>query len=342
LNNGTVVSTLPVGSNQTYITGLQGNTTYKVYLIATDTSGVSKSSSPLTVTTLIPALSVGLVPTLASPTALNNYTSYTVQITNYNSSYTWTASASVGNASINNTGLVTVTNWPEATSSTLTVATSRVGYQNGSASIVANCDLSPLIQSQNITATLSGSNLTINVPNPRGWSWSVIWDGTVQRTNITSFPITITGFTTNKNIQLAAIDSSSNYGYSRVFLPTVTAPAQPAGPVISTNNVYIGVSSLAIGAQQTVEFSISSSIDVTLTQLWVYDSKGESVGIAQGSRVSGTNTSGRWKFDFSIPASGVGGAVSKGSWQLKANANDSAGNGSSTGTWVNIGSFNVE
>jgi secreted trypsin-like serine protease len=342
LNNGTVVSTLPVGSNQTYITGLLGNTTYKVYLIATDTSGASKSSSPLTVTTLIPALSAGLVPTLASPRALNNYTSYTVQITNYNSSYTWTATASVGNASINNTGLVTVTNWPEATSSTLTVATSRVGYQNGSASIVANCDLSPFIQAQNITATLSGSNLTVNVPNPRGWSWSVIWDGTVQRTNITSFPITITGFTTNKNIQLAAIDSSSNYGYSRVFLPTVTALAQPAGPVISTNNVYIGVPSLAIGAQQTVEVSISSSIDVTLTQLWVYDSKGESVGIAQGSRVSGTNTSGRWKFDFSIPASGVGGAVSKGSWQLKANANDSAGYGSSTGTWVNIGSFNVE
>jgi Trypsin len=223
LSDGTIVSTLPTGSNQTYITGLQGNTTYKVYLVATDTSGATKVSSALTVTTLMPALSSGLVPTLASPTALNNYTSYTVQITNYNPAYTWTATASVGNASINSSGLVTVTNWPEATSSTLTVSTARAGYQSGSASLVAHCDLSPLIQGQNITATLSGSDLTINVPNPRGWSWSVIWDGTVQRTGLTSFPITITGFTTNKNIQLAAIDATSNYGYSQVFLPTVTA-----------------------------------------------------------------------------------------------------------------------
>ena len=53
--SGNVVTTLPVGSNQTYITGLSGSTTYKVFLVATDTAGGTKSSAALTITTLIPA-----------------------------------------------------------------------------------------------------------------------------------------------------------------------------------------------------------------------------------------------------------------------------------------------
>jgi hypothetical protein len=82
-------------------------------------------------------------------------------------------------------------------------------------------NLSDEIQAQNITATLSGTTLTVNVPNANSWNWSLIWDGGVQRTNITSFPFTVTGFSTNKNIQLGATDNLQNYGYSRVFLPTL-------------------------------------------------------------------------------------------------------------------------
>jgi hypothetical protein len=55
-SSGTIVSTLPVGSNQTYITGLSGSTTYNVYLVATDSAGQSKISAPLTITTLVPAV----------------------------------------------------------------------------------------------------------------------------------------------------------------------------------------------------------------------------------------------------------------------------------------------
>jgi len=52
---GTIITTVPTGSNQTYITGLTGGTTYRVYLVATDSSGASKLSSALTVTTSVPA-----------------------------------------------------------------------------------------------------------------------------------------------------------------------------------------------------------------------------------------------------------------------------------------------
>lgn len=83
---GTVVSNIPTGSNQTYITGLSGATTYSVYLIATDSAGQSRSSSPLIVTTLTPAdsqvpvISNGVV-TVPSPTVAGSLVSTTFTVT---------------------------------------------------------------------------------------------------------------------------------------------------------------------------------------------------------------------------------------------------------------------
>ena len=53
--SGVTISSLPIGSNQTYITGLTGATTYNVVLVATDSAGRTKVSSPLIITTLTPA-----------------------------------------------------------------------------------------------------------------------------------------------------------------------------------------------------------------------------------------------------------------------------------------------
>ena len=55
---GTTITTkisFSAESNQYYISGLSGGTTYKVYLVATDSAGATKISSALTVTTLAPA-----------------------------------------------------------------------------------------------------------------------------------------------------------------------------------------------------------------------------------------------------------------------------------------------
>jgi hypothetical protein len=75
------------------------------------------------------------------------------------------------------------------------------------------------IQAQNITATLSGTTLTVNVPDAKGWRWALIWDGAVQRSDIYSFPYTVTGFSPSRKIQLYAMDSLENYGYSREITP---------------------------------------------------------------------------------------------------------------------------
>ena len=54
--SGVLASSIPIGSNQTYITGLAASTTYNVVLVATDSAGGTKVSSPLTITTLAPAV----------------------------------------------------------------------------------------------------------------------------------------------------------------------------------------------------------------------------------------------------------------------------------------------
>jgi hypothetical protein len=167
----------------------------------------------------------GLTPTFG-PRLANSYDGgFNYQITNYDSAYSWTVSTTAGSASINSSGLVSVIRVNPKQSVTLTVTTTRTGYASASASMssVGPWNLSDEIQAQIITATLSGTTLTINVPDAKGWRWSLIWDGTVQRTNITSFPYITTGFSVNKNIQLGAVDNLDNYGYSRLFLPTLIA-----------------------------------------------------------------------------------------------------------------------
>ena len=344
---GTIITTVPTGSNQTYITGLTGSTIYKVYLVATDSSGATKLSNALTVTTLSPADSQnpvvvigsgvlttssletsggivaityritddvgccgyhqawmyfpdgkvvqqvtpslisgdekngtfrasfnvpsgspvgsyqikaqaldiagkytdlqllgtvtvanppGLIPAFGARTPDYYAPGFKYQISNYDAFYTWAVTSTVGTASINSSGLVSVANVGAKQSATVTVTTTKTGFNTASASItsVGPWNLSDEIQTQTITATLTGTTLTVNVPNANGWTWSLSWDGTAQRGSITSFPYTVTGFSTNKNIQLYATDNLQNYGYSKVFLPTVVTPTPPATIQIST------------------------------------------------------------------------------------------------------------
>jgi hypothetical protein len=171
----------------------------------------------------------GLTPTFGSRIADSYAGGFKYQVSNYDATFTWTVSATVGTPSISSSGLVSVTGVGPKLSSTLTVNTSKDGHASGTASVtsVGPWNLSDEIQAQSITASLSGTTLTVNVPDAKGWRWSLIWSGAVQATNITSFPYTFNNFTSNREIQLGAVDSLENFGYSRVFLPTVT----PSAPV---------------------------------------------------------------------------------------------------------------
>ena len=179
--SGVLASSIPIGSNQTYITGLSPSTTYNVVLVATDSAGGTKASSPLTITTLAPALT-GLYPMFG--TASSTQTGYTVQITNFDSSFQW----AVGNAvradltlngtaatTISPTGLVSMSGLKPGVTASLIVYTSKSGYPSqqsafAAKSLDAPSVTAPAISISNAVQSVNANSaiVTVNVSNSGG------------------------------------------------------------------------------------------------------------------------------------------------------------------------------
>ena len=83
-------------------------------------------------------LKPALTPTFGQPAPQKG--GFVVQITNYDTNYTWSASPSAGTASIRSNGLMSVEGLADGQSSTVTVTTTRSGYATGSASVTGQAE----------------------------------------------------------------------------------------------------------------------------------------------------------------------------------------------------------
>ena len=95
-------------------------------------------SAPVTIATIpsTPAVGAALTPVFETPEATAD--GFTVQISNYDSSYTWAGTATAsGKVSINNTGLVTVTGVADGTSSTATITNIKRNTVGGTNTVMA-------------------------------------------------------------------------------------------------------------------------------------------------------------------------------------------------------------
>ena len=313
------------------VTGFSTNK--NIQLTATDNLqnyGYSRVFLPTVASTTLP----GLTPVFGARTPDYYSPGFKYQIANYDPAYTWTVTSTVGTATINSTGLVSVAPVGAKQSATLTVSTRRTGYTSASASVtsVGPWNLSDEIQTQNITASLSGTTLTVNVPDARGWTWGLIWDGGVQRANITSFPYTVTGFSTNKNIQLTATDNLQNYGYSRVFLPTVVV----AGLEVIAITGGVPTESVKVGTSFVVRFRATDGLGITNAWVRVWNSAENSLagfgaGTYTANLISGSNVDGSYE---AIVFTNVDGYVGGGTFTVGVQI---GGNNRITG-WKAIGS----
>ena len=135
-----------------------------------------------------------LTPTFGTPTATS--TGFTVQISNYDSNYTWAGTATAsGTVSISGTGLVTVTGVAPGTSSTATITTTRTGYTSGSATVsatsITGSALTPTFGT--VTPTADGFTVTItNFSSSYTWAGTATASGTVSINNSTGV-VTVTG-----------------------------------------------------------------------------------------------------------------------------------------------------
>ena len=127
---------------------------------ATGFGAPSTSWNGLTVTI---ATCPGLTPSLSTSTSTAD--GYTLQITNYDSNYTWLASVSSGSAAIDGTGVVTVTGVSAGGSSNLTITTTRQYYTALAASVTATALDAPAVDASAVDAPVQPNPYTGPLPS---------------------------------------------------------------------------------------------------------------------------------------------------------------------------------
>jgi subtilisin family serine protease len=170
-----------------------------------------------------------LTPTFSTATSTSD--GFTLQISNYDSAYTWTGThSSTGTVSINGTGLITVTGLAPGVASTVTINTARTGYASGSAtstqiSSLAGPALIPIFSTD--TATVDGFELQISNYDPAyTWSGSNSETGTV--TISSSGLVSVTGLAPSVASTVTITTSRSGYSSGSATSNAITSLTGPA------------------------------------------------------------------------------------------------------------------
>ena len=162
--SGTVVIS---GSGLITVTGVTAGTS-STATITTTKAGYVIGSAATTATSLAAALT----PAFGTPTATSG--GFTVQIENYNATYTWAGTNASGSVSIDNTGLVAVTGVAVGTSSTATITTTKANTVGGSHTVtqtsVMGAALNPTFGTT--TSTANGFTVQINNYNNALYTWA--------------------------------------------------------------------------------------------------------------------------------------------------------------------------
>jgi hypothetical protein len=135
---------------------------------------------------ITPAALAAKVPEFGATTS--NSTGFSLQITNYDSAYSWSAVSSAGGTvSISNAGLVQVSGLGPGVGSSITVTTSRTGYSAGSATNSSGSSLAGSALVPEFGATTSNSTgFSLQITNfDSAFSWSAVSSagGTVSISN---------------------------------------------------------------------------------------------------------------------------------------------------------------
>jgi hypothetical protein len=130
----------------------------------------------------------GLSSAFSSPSSYDGR--FTVQITDFDSGFTYSVSSNAGQASINATGLVTVTGLSPDQSVTVTVTTTRTGYASGSGSITARSQVAPMLPGTKPNVTISDTLITCTIGSysaaPTSAAFSLFVDGKHVSTNFSA------------------------------------------------------------------------------------------------------------------------------------------------------------
>ena len=351
-----LVGSVTSGTYQAYIatasSGPINGDVYQIQAQASDAAG--NTSAWLTIGTF--TVQVGaLKPAFGSATSTS--TGFTFQISNYDSAYTWTGSAtSGGTVSISSAGLVTVTSLSSGSSSTVTVTTTRSGYGTASTSITATAANAPLpTLAAPVVASVTSSYVVVTQPTkPSGWdsNWQLIAQvysndqaTLVGAASPGSYYTPGSGLSvtanntggiapdTNYQVRFAVYDSSlSRYSYG-AFTQFRTAALLP----LTVNSITGGMPGTAspVGTTVKVRFRALDGLGIQNAWVQVKNISGSVIGTYEAVLVSGSNLDGVYESSIStiIPEFSAGGTFS-----VEARV---GGNGRIMWEWQPIGTFNL-
>ncbi|MEY4900278.1 MAG: hypothetical protein RI895_700, partial [Actinomycetota bacterium] len=225
---GTVSAGTPIDATTLplTVTGLTSGQSATI-TVATTRTGYNNGSATVGGSALIAALT----PTFGTAVATAN--GFTLQITNYNSAFSWSGESSASGASvaINSTGLITVSDVTLGTPSTVTVSTTRAGYVTGSATSSAftlYAENAPTPTFGTATPTANGFTLEItNFDAAFTWSGESSASGALVGINSTGL-VTVTGV--NPGTASTVTITTSGEGYNPAFATSspVTSLTGPA------------------------------------------------------------------------------------------------------------------
>ena len=185
-STGTTASPLVITTTSATNSALVDGSSYNVVIRAKNTLDGAASNQVAGT-----PLDLALTPAFATPTATSD--GFTVQVSNFDGNYSWGVTTSAGSASVNGSGLITVTGLSPAQSATVTVNTSRSGFSSGSSTVTGSAAQTvtvtfksnfvggPSDTTQNlsagITANLTSNSFTRNGYTFSGWHTNAIGSG---------------------------------------------------------------------------------------------------------------------------------------------------------------------
>jgi len=199
-----------------------------------------------------------LTPTFGTPTATAD--GFTVQISNFNTGYTWSGTATAsGSVAISGTGLVTVTGVAPGTSSTATITNTTVSYTGASATVSATSTSGSALTPAFGTPTATASGFTVQISN---YSGSYTWAGTASASGTVSVSntglVTVTGVAANTSS--TATITTTRTGYTGGSA-TVSATSLPiCSPAANDTTTVPGYTLVKFTSTTTCNWSVPTGV----------------------------------------------------------------------------------
>jgi hypothetical protein len=296
-DNGGPTKTLALLAGSVAINAADASISNAAPVNGLDQRGVARSTSAPSIGAF-EYINAANTPTFGTPTATAD--GFTVQISNYDATFTYGGTATAGGTvAISNTGLVTVSGVAANTSSTATITTTRTGYVDGSAQVTAT-SLSAANTPTFGTPTRTAGGFTVQISN---YDANFAYGGTATAGGTVSISgaglVTVSGVAPNTLSTATVTTTRTNYagGSAQVAAVSLAAPGAPTA-----------VSAIAGNSQATVTFTAPvSNGGAAITSYTVTSNPGGLTGTGSASPITVTGLTNGTSYTFTVTATnGVG------------------------------------